>query len=204
LDAQGSLVLPQGNAHKNIAKGKEAQTMAMDHFMEEVVVSKNRGLQDVVYYLATLIMFITAVIGFMMISSLLMSFSVLGLIIAAAFVGSAVLLFLRKDRLRTEYEYTFTNGDLDFAQVFNNQKRKSLGTMRVKNVEAFGPVDSEGFRKIINMPGLKRRNWFLNRGAQLYYFYYQKESDKNIIVLEPSTEMVDMIKKYLPRGAYRE
>ena len=178
--------------------------MAMDHFMEEVVVSKNRGLQDVVYYLATLIMFITAVIGFMMISSLLMSFSVLGLIIAAAFVGSAVLLFLRKDRLRTEYEYTFTNGDLDFAQVFNNQKRKSLGTMRVKNVEAFGPVDSEGFRKIINMPGLKRKNWFLNRGAQLYYFYYQKESDKNIIVLEPSTEMVYMIKKYLPRGAYRE
>ena len=117
--------------------------------------------------------------------------------------GLAVLLFLRRDRLKTEFEYPFTNGDLDFAQVFNNQKRKTLGTMRVKNVDAFGPVNSEGFRKIINMSDLKRRNWFLNREANLYYFYYQKDNAKNIIVLEPSEELVDMIKKYLPMGVYR-
>ena len=85
----------------------------------------------------------------------------------------------------------------------NNQKRKTLGTMRVKNVDAFGPVDSNEFRKLINMPELKRRNWFLNREANLYYFYYQKESVKNIIVFEPSDELVDMIKKYLPMGVYR-
>ncbi|MEG2315962.1 MAG: hypothetical protein RSC91_07080, partial [Clostridia bacterium] len=103
-----------------------------------------------------------------------------------------------------EYEYTFTNGDLDFAQVFNNQKRKSLGTMRVKNVEAFGPVGSNEFRKFINMPNMKRKNWFLNRDGKLFFFYYQKESNKTMIVFEPSSELVDMVKKYLPRGAYRE
>ena len=65
-------------------------------------------------------------------------------------------------------------------------------------------MDSNGFRKLINMPGLKRRNWFLNRDAKLYYFYYQKESAKNIIILEPSEELVDMIRKYLPHGAYQE
>ena len=113
-----------------------------------------------------------------------------------------MLLYLYKDRLRTEFEYTLTNGDLDFAQVFNNQKRKNLGTMRVKNVEAFGLVDSENFRKLINMPGLKRKNWFLNRDANLYYFYYQKESNRTIIVMEPSAEMVEMIRKYLPHGVY--
>ena len=46
----------------------------------------------------------------------------------------AVLLFLRRDRLKTEYEYTFTNGQLDFAQVYNNKKRKNLGTMNLRNV----------------------------------------------------------------------
>lgn len=177
--------------------------MAMDHFMEEVVVSKSRGLRDAAYYLATTMMVITGAIGLMMVSNLLMGFSIPGLVMTLIFLGCAALLFLRKDRLRTEYEYTFTNGELDFAQVFNNQKRKSLGTMRVKNVEAFGPVDSEGFRKLINMPGLKRKNWFLNRGANLYYFYYQKDNNKNMIVLEPSAELVDMVKKYLPHGAYR-
>ena len=71
-------------------------------------------------------------------------------------------------------------------------------------MEAFGPVDSNQFRKFISMPGLKKRNWFLNRDAKLYYFYYQKDSAKNIIILEPSEELVGMIRKYLPQGAYQE
>ena len=176
----------------------------MDHFMEEVVTKRNKGLQTLAYFLSNIIMVISGVLGLLMLQLLFMQFDVFALIETVVMLGIAVLLFLRRDRLRTEYEYTFTNGDLDFAQVFNNQKRKTLGTMRVKNVEAFGPVDSNGFRKLINMPGLKRRNWFLNRDAKLYYFYYQKESAKNIIILEPSEELVDMIRKYLPHGAYQE
>ena len=176
----------------------------MDHFMEEVVTKRNKGLQTLAYFLSNIIMVISGVLGLLMLQLLFMQFDVFALIETVVMIGIAVLLFLRRDRLRTEYEYTFTNGDLDFAQVFNNQKRKTLGTMRVKNVEAFGPVDSNGFRKLINMPGLKRRNWFLNRDAKLYYFYYQKETVKNIIILEPSEELVDMIRKYLPHGAYQE
>lgn len=176
----------------------------MDHFMEEVVVKHNRGLQNFLYILANIVMVLCGLMALLGIQMLFMQFSVLALIELLVYAGICVFLFLRRDRLRTEFEYTFTNGELDFAQVFNNQKRKSLGTMRVKNVEVFGPVDSNGFRKLINMPGLKRRNWFLNRDGKLYYFYYQKEGDKNIIVLEPSDELVEMIRKYLPHGAYQE
>ena len=38
---------------------------------------------------------------------------------------------------------------------------------------------------------------------KLYYFYYQKENNRTIIVLEPSEELVGMIRKYLPPMAYR-
>ena len=178
--------------------------MPMDHFMEEVVIKKQRGMQDGLYYVSTVAMILFAIIGFSMLPSLLSGgFSIEGLLLTAFFIGFAALLFLRKDRIRTEFEYTFTNGDLDFAQVFNNQKRKSLGTMRVKNVEAFGKVAGEDFRKLVNMPELMRKNWFLNRGADLYFFYFQKEGKKTMIVLEPSQEMAEMIRKYLPHGAYR-
>lgn len=176
----------------------------MDHFMEEVVIKQRRGLNEILYMLANVFMVIFALIGMMMVSMLFSAFDVTVLILVLIMLGGAALLFLRKDRLRTEFEYTFTNGELDFAQVFNNQKRKSLGTMRVKNVESFGPVDSNSFRKTINMPGLKRKNWFLNRDGKLYYFYYQKESNKTMIVFEPSEELVVMIRKYLPRGSYLE
>ncbi len=175
----------------------------MDHFMEEVVVKKNKGMNEVLFALANVLMIVNAIIGMMSITPLLTAFSIPGLIISLVSIGSAVLMYLFKDRLRTEYEYTFTNGDLDFAEVYNNKKRKSLGTMRVKNVEAFGPVDSNEFRKLINMQGLNKKNWFLNRGSNLYYFYYQKENNRTMIILEPSDELVEMIRKYLPHGAYR-
>ena len=175
----------------------------MDHFHEEVVIKRNRVMNDILYMLSNVVMVISAILAFMFVGTLVSNFSLYTLLFVLINGAIALLLFLYRDRLRTEYEYTFTNGDLDFAKVFNNQKRKTLGTMKVKNVDAFGPVDSEGFRKIINMSDLKRRNWFLNREANLYYFYYQKENAKNIIVLEPSEELVDMIKKYLPMGVYR-
>lgn len=174
----------------------------MDHFLEEVVVKRKPLMQNLAHVFANIFMVISAIMGVMYLQLIFMQFDVITLIITVIFLGIAVLLFLFRDRLKTEYEYTFTNGDLDFAQVYNNQKRKSLGTMRVKNVDTFGPVDSEGFRKLINMPGVKRKNWFLNRDADLYFFYYQKENDKNIIIFEPSEEMVEYIRKYLPRGVY--
>ena len=174
----------------------------MDHFMEEVVVKKNRALQEMMYYAANIVMVISAILGFMMLQWIFTGFSIQLLVYLVFMIGAALLLFLYRDRLRTEYEYTFTNGDLDFAQVYNNKKRKNLGTMRVKNVESFGPVESDHFRRIISAPGAKAKNWFLNRGAKLYYFYYVKDANKNIIVFEPSEELVDYVKKYLPRGVY--
>ena len=174
----------------------------MDHFMEEVVVKKQKGFQNAVYYLSGVLMVVMAIIGLFILSNLLMAFNLIDLAIVLIFLGCAVLLYLKKDTLRTEYEYTFTNGELDFAKVFNNQKRKSLGTLRVKNVESFGPVEGEAFRKLINMPGLTRNNWFLNRDAALYYFYYCKDSKKTIIVLEPSKELVGYIQKYLAHGVF--
>ena len=174
--------------------------MAMDHFMEEVVVKHRRGMQDALYYLANIVMVLSALFGLSMVTGLMMGITAEGVVMVACTLGVAGYLFLRKDHIRTEYEYTFTNGELDFAQVYNNRKRKNLGTMRVKNVAAFGAVNSDKFRKLIHSPGLERKNWFLNREAELHYFYYQKENKKTMIVFEPSVEMVSMIQKYLPHG----
>ena len=175
----------------------------MDHFMEEIVIKKNRTLEDILYVASAIAMVLMALFAVMTLQVIFYQFDVLSLVLGLLCAGGAVLLYLRRDRLRTEYEYTFTNGEMDFAQVFNNQKRKNLGTMRVKNVEAFGPVTTPAFQRYITMPGVKKDNWFLNRGAELYYFYFAKEGQKRMIIIEPSQEMVDMIKKYIPRGAYQ-
>lgn len=176
----------------------------MDRFMEEVVVKKQRGFNEVLYMLSMVAMVLMALFAVMMFQMIFVQFSIQLLLMLLINAAGAILLFLYRGHLRTEYEYTFTNGDLDFAQVFNNQKRRSLGSLKVMKVDAFGPVAGSAFQRYVSMPGIKRNNWFLNRGANLYYFYFQKEASKRLIIFEPSEEMVAFIKQYLPRGAWQE
>ena len=178
----------------------------MDHFWEEVATSHRKTFETILYVFATISMVVFGFIGLLTLMSMVsaLSFDLFNIIVAVVGIGVGVLLYLNRDKVRTEYEYTFTNGDLDFAQVFNNKKRKPLGTIKVATLDTFGPVDSNHFNKVINTPNLKKRNWFVNRDANLYYFYFQKEDNKNILVFEPSDELVALIKRYLPRGAYQE
>ena len=176
----------------------------MDHFLEEVVTKRNNTVNRIIYYFSWVIMIIAAVFASLTLGTLTMNFNWMSVITIVVSAGIAVYIWFFHDKLLTEYEYTFTNGSLDFAEVYNNKKRKSLGSLNVRNVEAFGKVDSESFRRYISMPGIKKMNWFLNREAEVYYFYFTKESDRKIIIFEPSEEMVSYIRQYLPNGAYRE
>ena len=184
--------------------------MAMDHFLEEVAVKQKNTVNRMLYYFSWIVIVVSTVIAMLMFSTLSsgittgQGFSWQALIILLACGGMAVYTFLTHDRILTEYEYTFTNGALDFAEVYNNKKRKSLGSLNVRNIECFGKVDSEKFRRYMNMPGIKRMNWFLNREAELYFFYFTKDSDKKMIIFEPSAEMVSYIVQYVPRGTYQE
>ncbi len=176
----------------------------MDRFLEEVVKKHNRGLDEVLYYLSWVLMIGSAVLGFAALQLVLYSFSVATIVPAVIFIGIAVYLYIFHDRIRTEYEYTFTNGALDFAMVFNNKKRKSLGSLNVAKVDAFGKVQSGSFRRHTSGKDVKHLRWFLNRDSELYYIAFSKEGKKSVIVFEPSEEMVGYIKHYLPYGAHQE
>ncbi len=176
----------------------------MDRFLEQVVRKEGRTVNEVMYVMAMIVMVLAGILALINLQMMLFSFSVSGLILTLVMAGIAVFLFLFRDRLRTEFEYTFTNGDLDFAMVFNNAKRKNLGSLKIRGVEAFGKVSGSAFQRYVTMPGIKTSRWFLNRGAELYYFYFQKEGNKRLIICEPNEEMVSMIKPYLQQGALQD
>ena len=184
--------------------------MSMDRFWEEVAVKQKNAVNRILYLFSWVLIVFSGLIAVMSFSSLTSVFSMGGgidwptLLIMLISGGIAVYTYFMHDKILTEYEYTFTNGALDFAEVYNNKKRKSLGSLNVKNVDSFGKVNSDKFRRYVNMPGIKRMNWFLNREAELYYFYFTKESDKKMIIFEPSDDLVAYIKEYLPHGAFQE
>ena len=176
----------------------------MDRFLEEVVTKRSRALDEVMYYLSWVLMIVCAVLGFMFLQTMLYSFGLGTIIPTVIFCGIAAYLWFTHDKLRTEYEYTFTNGSLDFAMVYNNKKRKPLGSLNVSKVDAFGKVSSGSFRRHTNGNNIKHLRWFLNRDSELYYLAFSKEGKKSVIVFEPSEEMVGYIKHYLPYGAHQE
>lgn len=175
----------------------------MDHFKEDVVISHNRLVPNILYAICWVFIVAFGLFALLSFEMVFMSFSVGTLLLMLLSGGAAFSLFLFKDNLKLEYEYTFTNGSLDFAKVLRSARRKELGSMNVQNVAACGHVAHESFRKFLAMPDVSKKNWFLNRDGNLFYFYYEKENKKHMIIIEPSEEMVEMIRAYVPAGVYR-
>lgn len=175
----------------------------MDNFKEDIVGRHSNVLPNILYALCWVCIVAFGLYAMLMLQVLMMQFDVTTLVIALLAAASAVLLFFMKDQLKLEYEYTFTNGSLDFAKVMRQAKRKELGSMNVKNVSACGHVVHDSFRRFLSMKDVEKKNWFLNRDGNLFYFYYVKESKKHMIIIEPSEEMVEMIRQYLPAGVYQ-
>jgi len=175
----------------------------MDNFKEEVVINRHPLMSNILYALCWVFVVIFGLYGVMSLQLLMFSFNVAALVLTALCIAAAVFLFFAKDNFKVEFEYTFTNGSLDFAKVMRSARRKELGSMTVANVSACGHVAHDSFRKFLAMKDVSKRNWFLNRDGNLFYFYYVKENKKNMIVIEPSEEMVEMIRRYLPVGVYQ-
>ena len=175
----------------------------MDNFKEDVVSSRNRLLPNILYVVSWVMIVLFGVYAMLLLQVVFYDFNVSALIMTVASTALAVFLFLYKDNLKLEYEYTFTNGTLDFAKVLRSARRKELGSMNVANVSACGHVAHDSFRRFLAQKDVEKKNWFLNRDGNLFYFYYVKENKKHMIVIEPSEELVQMMIPYFQAGVYQ-
>ncbi len=184
----------------------------MDDFLEIVAVRRKQGLYTLLYYLCWLMLIAFALVAAFSLSSVIgmnpetggIVFSWQSLLLTVLFGGAAFLLWRGSDNCRVEYDYTFTNGNLDVSRVLNNKRRKYLTALEMKDVIRCGPAAGPAFAKTLNEQDVKRHNWFVNRDAKLYFFYFQRKGIKHVIIVELSDEMVAMIrsKNYLPRGVW--
>ena len=182
----------------------------MDKYRDESAIKRNRTFSEVAYFLCWIVMIgcaIIAVIALNSLTAVFTSFSWVSLAWSvgtmAVFGGLAFLIWRKKDELRVEYDYTFTNGDLDVGKVFGNSRRRLMTSLNMKNVEAAGSVTHPSFQRYLNAADVKKHNWFVNRDSNLYYFYFVKNNVKHVIVLELSDEMIEMLKPFLGFGVWQ-
>lgn len=173
----------------------------MDLFHEESVHKTDSGANTLIYVSAYVGMLL---FGFIALNFLMTIFGGnLNPIAIALFLVFGALTygcFVLRNNQKVEYDYTFTNGTLDIAKVINNTRRKKLLSTNVREFEVLAPASDEGFARMLNHPGIKKFNYFLNKGGGLYYGVFNHAGSKSFLVFEPSEELVALCKKVNPRN----
>ena len=103
--------------------------MMLDNFKEDLVVARHNMLGNVLYVLCWVFTVVFALYTLLMLQVVMFAFSAGAVLTTVFSAAGAVAMFLAKDHFKVEFEYTFTNGSLDFAKVIAGAKRKELGSM---------------------------------------------------------------------------
>ncbi|MBR7007391.1 MAG: hypothetical protein IKH90_01950 [Ruminococcus sp.] len=173
--------------------------MVTDTFMEQVVkktpTKRDKTLEVMVKFCA-----------FMLAMALI--FTCMAYYVKAAplavFLGimAIYLSFRLTKKLDVEYEYIFTNGELDVDKIIAKSKRKRLCTVKFNSISAFGLWDDDMAVDEDSTIVLASDN---SEGAKEYFvdFKYKDYGDTTLF-FSPNSELMELIIPYLPREIRKE
>ncbi len=167
----------------------------MDIFVEYLVKKKTTAV-TVLLKIAIVIVSL-ALIAFLF----LLSFSLgsLSIIAIAAAVGAGYGGWYLLTSFNVEYEYSFTNGEIDIDKITAQRKRKRLITVVCREVEAIGKYNpaahahAEYKTKIFACadPQDTENTW--------YVIYKSVNFGRTLVVFNPPEKMLTAMKPFLPR-----
>lgn len=162
----------------------------MDVFFEQIVKMKMTA-KELLLYVA--VWGIAGIVVFFALAFLgQFSFIVaIGLIYAAWKISS---------RFFVEYEYIFTNGDLDFDKIIAKSARKRVASINCSRVEKYGKYNwaakpSASVKKVYTFCNQKDPN-------ALYMIAPNKNEGTVLIIFAPEQRIKEAIEKAIPRIAF--
>ena len=166
----------------------------MDNFTEQLVkkaetsASRNRRIMLVVS--GIILTAALALLAFIQLDRPLLAF--LGMILSAA-AGYGTYFIVQGTYV--EYEYTFTNGELDIAKIIAKKKRVEMLSVEVRNFNDFGKY-SEELEETDDMTVVITSD---NIASHEYYADFQSEAyGSTRLVFVPNEKMLEYIRRYLP------
>ncbi len=168
--------------------------MQKDVFMEQLVKRKMMPFDLLINALIIIAAIVAVVVILGPVSSLLPGYGSIMLLASIAVIFGAFYLIYNKN---VEFEYIFTNGELDVDTIIAKKRRKRLVTVSCKNVTAAGeykPGNSQeaSCAKVINATsGSNAETWFL--------VFAHRTFGKTMLIFEPNAELLENIKNALPR-----
>jgi len=103
--------------------------------------------------------------------------------------------------MNVEYEYSVTNGDLDIDKVISKRRRKKMVSLKLRDVEYFAPFEGEHIR--VAEDASIKRIYDASSGLdapRLHFIIYYYNSEKTLLLFEPTDEMIDNFSHYVSRS----
>lgn len=172
--------------------------MQKDVFEEQLVKRKMMPF-DVLMNVLIIVAAVVAVIVLMgPLLSLIPDFNMIFLLCSVGLVLGAIYLIYKKN---VEYEYIYTNGELDIDTIIARRRRKRLISISCDNVSEVGSylpgtTQSSSCAKVIDATsGSGVDSWYLVVPHRVF--------GKTMLIFEPNTEILECLKLGLPKELVR-
>lgn len=108
------------------------------------------------------------------------------------------VVFLMR-RYNIEYEYVFTNGELDIDRITNKSRRKQVLSVNVKSFETMVPAGNKNYESEISH---FTKLYDFGSGTvteNTYIAIFDKDKERVKMIFEPNEQMFKAIRAYIPR-----
>ncbi|MBQ8296359.1 MAG: hypothetical protein IJX77_01085 [Ruminococcus sp.] len=167
----------------------------MDNFSEQLVKrepTSSDSMKKILIYGGGIVLTIVLIAAALLLLGTM--WSMLLMILA---VGAGYGTYFMGQGTYIEYEYTFTNGELDIDKIVAKKKRHNLVTAEVRKFTAFGKYDD-------NLPETDDMTIVVssdNIASHEYYADFEhSEYGKVRLIFSPNEAMLENIKRALPRN----
>lgn len=164
----------------------------MDNFYEQLVTT----YKTFQYKISNILLYITIILS----AGLLLIFAFIPAIIS---ILCAVGVYFLKRQFYVEYEYDFTNGEIDIDKILEKSKRMRNLTFNIKDVELLAPEDSIPVKDFVNKPSKILNCYPYTSTNTIYVAMITRGSERVQLRFVPDVTLLEYCFKYNPKAVRR-
>lgn len=164
----------------------------MDTFFEQIIKIRLNGKAKAI--ITAIIVFDALLVAFLLFVCLWLAPAIILLVVAAVIYGGYKLASL----LSIEYEYIYTNGDLDVDKIVAKSNRKRIVSIKCSEIEKYGEYKGQ------QAPGSVKNTFvFCNPDSEAQVYIIAKDRNLGMVmmVLAPNERLRTELEKAVPRLA---
>lgn len=172
----------------------------MDIFSEFMVKRKRRPADYIKVALCIVI-----IIGMLLIMPFIARIPFVGIILFLACAGVIYFMYNIIISINLEYEYIFTNGELDVDKIIAARRRRRVTSLNARAIEIMASVNSDKIEKYLKDSSIKRKYACTSpEDKGVYFVIYSDEKNKNMLIFNPNDEIKDGFRRLNPQKVFIE